>query len=48
MKQTKNINAKVKIFVVLAEGLLFLDETPATVSLEDRFVAEKTLSPVLA
>lgn len=35
------INAKPKIFVILERGLLFLEETPATVLVEDRLVAEK-------
>jgi len=47
MKQTKKINAKPNIFVVLEKGLLFLDATPDTVLVEDRLVSEKTLVPVL-
>ena len=47
IKDRKKLTDEVKLFVVLEEGLLFLDDG-AEVVREDCFSAEKTLVPVSA
>jgi len=47
IKDRKKLTDKVKLFVVLEEGLLFLDDDAEVVK-EDSFSAEKTLVPVSA
>ena len=42
------ITDKTQIFVVLPEGLLFLDESPVGTESEATFTAEDQLVPVLA